>query len=85
MPYSDLNQAELFLEWRIESASGNCILFELGLKDFLDALDSAKKAPQCQLKLTKRHGQPVLCVEVCTNTRQTNKKGAAIGSEEAPG
>lgn len=63
MPYSDLNQKELFLEWRIESQSGNCILFELSIKNFLDALDSAKKAPQCQLKLTKRHSQPVLCVE----------------------
>lgn len=72
MPYSDLNQSELFLEWRIESASGNCILFELSLKNFLDALDSAKKAPQCQLKLTKRHGQPVLCVEVLCSTQHTH-------------
>ena len=63
MPYADLNQNELFMEWRIESQSENCILFELALQNFLDALNSARKAPQCQMKLTKRNGQPVLCVE----------------------
>jgi len=63
MPYTELNQTELFMEWRIESQSDNCILFEIALQNFLDALNSAKKAPQCQLKLTKRKGQPVLCVE----------------------
>eukprot|EP00614_Pseudopedinella_elastica_P004501 CAMPEP_0172602346 /NCGR_PEP_ID=MMETSP1068-20121228/22524_1 /TAXON_ID=35684 /ORGANISM="Pseudopedinella elastica, Strain CCMP716" /LENGTH=238 /DNA_ID=CAMNT_0013403651 /DNA_START=144 /DNA_END=860 /DNA_ORIENTATION=+ len=63
MSYADLNQEELFIEYRIESQSSNCILFELSLQNFLDALNSAKKAPQCQIKLTKRNGQAVLCVE----------------------
>ncbi len=63
MPFADLNQSEMFIEWRIESASSNTILFELSIQNFLDALNSAKKAPQCMMKLTKRGGQPVLSVE----------------------
>jgi hypothetical protein len=38
-------------------------LFEISIQNLLDALNSAKRAPQVSIKLTKRHGQPVLCVE----------------------
>lgn len=42
MSYASLNQSELFSEWRIESQSGNTILFEVELQNVLDALNSAR-------------------------------------------
>ena len=63
MSFADIQQNEVFEEWRIESQSDNCILIELSVPNFLEALSAAEKAPQCQLKLTKRNGLPVLCVE----------------------
>ena len=62
MPLKFLLQ-EIFEDWRIESQSDNCILIELSLPNLLDALQAAKNAPQCHMKLTKRNGNPVLCVE----------------------
>jgi len=63
LAFSALEQKELFHDWRIESQSGNCILLQLTLQNLLDALHSARNAPQCQLKLTKRNGQAALCLE----------------------
>ena len=55
---------EVFDDWRIESQSDNCILIELALPNFLEAMGGALKASAVvQMKLTKRNGQPVLCVE----------------------
>mmetsp|Transcript_24923 Transcript_24923/g.34158 ORF Transcript_24923/g.34158 Transcript_24923/m.34158 type:complete len:280 (-) Transcript_24923:433-1272(-) len=61
--FAELNVQGLFMEWRIESQSDNCILIEVGFQNLLDALNSARRAPQCQIKLTKRSGQPCLCLE----------------------
>jgi len=38
----DTSPQELFMEWRIESQSDNCILFEVALQNILDALNSAR-------------------------------------------
>lgn len=61
--FAQLNPEELFMDWRIESQTNNIILLEVQLQNILDALNSAKKAPQCQIKLAKRSGQACLCLE----------------------
>eukprot|EP00968_Pinguiococcus_pyrenoidosus_P023369 scaffold3726_cov270-Pinguiococcus_pyrenoidosus.AAC.9 len=61
--FAELQQDVLFSEYRIESQSENCILLEAGLANLGRALRSGRTAPLCQLKLTKRGGQPCLCLE----------------------
>lgn len=58
-----LLQDQLFSDYRIESQSNNCILFQISLENFLRALGSGKTAPTCQIKLVKRDGRPCLAVE----------------------
>lgn len=63
LTFADLSVRDVFAEWRIESQNENNILLELTLQNLLDALNSAKRAPACLLKLTKRDGKPILCLE----------------------
>jgi len=61
--FAEITQARLFSEYRLESMGGNCILFEIGISNLGRALTSGRSAPLCQLKLTKRMGQPCLSFE----------------------
>lgn len=62
-PPACIPQDMLFHEYRIESRAGNEILFEANVSLLLQALNSGKTAPTCQIKLAKRAGQPCLSVE----------------------
>ncbi|CAM9192989.1 unnamed protein product [Ascophyllum nodosum] len=64
--YAELQQDMLFHEYRIESRAGNEILFEANASLLLQALNSGRTAPTCQIKLAKRAGQPCLSVETRT-------------------
>ncbi|CAM9521126.1 unnamed protein product, partial [Choristocarpus tenellus] len=61
--FSELQQEVIFHEYRIESQSNNCILFEANASLLLQALNSGKSAPTCQMKLAKRQGMACLSVE----------------------
>ncbi|CAM9361929.1 unnamed protein product [Discosporangium mesarthrocarpum] len=61
--FSELEQEMLFYEYRIESQSNNCILFIANASLLLQALNSGRSAPTCQMKLAKRQGMPCLSVE----------------------
>lgn len=62
--YSELDPNTLFPDdYRIESQSGNTILFEIGLDHLTRALASGKNATQSQIKLVKRGQTPCLCFE----------------------
>lgn len=62
--YSELDPSILFPDdYRIESQSGNTILFEVGLDHLSKALASGKNASHSQLKLVKRGMTPCLCYE----------------------
>ncbi|CBJ30733.1 conserved unknown protein [Ectocarpus siliculosus] len=61
--YAELIQDMLFHEYRIESRAGNAILFEANASLLLQALNSGKTSPTCQIKLAKRAGQPCLSIE----------------------
>lgn len=65
----------LFHEYRIESRAGNEILFEANVSLLLQALNSGRTAPTCQIKLAKRAGQPCLSVE--TRVRKEGRGGGA--------
>ena len=62
--YSELDPKVLFPDdYRIESQSGNTILFEIGLDHLSRALASGKNAAHSQFKLVKRGVTPCLCYE----------------------
>ena len=61
--FAEMNAKYLFQDYRIESQSGNAILFEIGLDLFSWALASGKSAEFAQLKLVKRGTKPYLCFE----------------------
>jgi Hus1-like protein len=62
--YSVLDPKALFpAEYRIESQSGNTILFEIGLLHLSKALESGRNATDSQFKLVKRGMTPCLCYE----------------------
>jgi HUS1 checkpoint protein len=61
--YASMNGDLLFLEYRIESQSGNQILFEIALEHLSRALVSGKNAMASQMKLAKRGMTPCLCFE----------------------
>uniref|UniRef100_A0A7S1TZY9 Checkpoint protein n=1 Tax=Phaeomonas parva TaxID=124430 RepID=A0A7S1TZY9_9STRA len=61
--FAELAADKLFAEYRIESQSDDCILLEAGLANLARAFRSGRAAPLCLLKLTKRRGQPCLCLE----------------------
>jgi Hus1-like protein len=61
--YASMNGELLFLEYRIESQSGNQILFEIALEHLSRALLSGKNAMASQMKLVKRGMTPCLCFE----------------------
>jgi HUS1 checkpoint protein len=61
--FADLQQAQVFCEYRIESQSENCILFEVESTMLSTALSSGKEAPLIHMKLAKRAGQACLVIE----------------------
>lgn len=61
--FAEIRTSLLFVDYKIESQTGNTILFEIGLNQFAKALASAKYAALCQLKLVKRDNKPCLCFE----------------------
>jgi Hus1-like protein len=62
--YSELDSQFLFPDdYRIESQSGNTILFEIGLEHLTRALASGRNATHSQFKLVKRGMTPCLCYE----------------------
>lgn len=65
--YADLSAHDLFVDYKIASATKNCILFELRLNQLSQALSSGKSSTQCQLKLVKRDDKPCLSFETKAN------------------
>lgn len=65
--YAELNVAELFTDYKIQSQTQNTILFEMSLHNLSQAFSSGKAANQCQLKLVKRNSLPCLCFETKAN------------------
>jgi len=61
--FCELKSTNICQEYRIESQSGNSILFEIGITHLSGALLAGKNAPMCQLKLVKRNERPFLCFE----------------------
>ena len=61
--YSEIYPDELFKDYRIESRSGNQILFEISLEHLSKALSSGTQSHQSQMKLVKRGATPCLCFE----------------------
>ena len=61
--YSEILPEELFKDYRIESRSGNQILFEISLEHLAKALSSGTHSQHSQLKLVKRGATPCLCFE----------------------
>lgn len=61
--YSEIFPDELFKDYRIESRSGNQILFEISLEHLSKALSSGTQSHQSQMKLVKRGATPCLCFE----------------------
>ena len=61
--FTEIKCATIFSEYRIESQSGNQILFEIDLDLFSRALTSGRHAQVCDLKMVKRGSLPCLCLE----------------------
>lgn len=70
--FSELNQAEYFVDYRIESQSDNCIMFESSCALLSAALQSVKSALETQIKMAKRQGQPCLVVETRLSDMEMN-------------
>jgi HUS1 checkpoint protein len=60
--YSEILPGELFMDYRIESQSGNQILFQISMEHLAKALSSSKSGTS-QLKLVKRGATACLCFE----------------------
>ncbi|CAM9263793.1 unnamed protein product, partial [Phaeothamnion confervicola] len=73
--YAELKKDLLFEEYRIASQADNCIMFEINATILLRALTSVKNAPMCQIKLTKRQGQPCLSIETRVSDMFCNRRG----------
>ena len=64
----------LFHEYRIESRASNEILFETNASLLLQALNSGRTSPTCQIKLAKRSGQPCLSIETRVREGQRERE-----------
>jgi hypothetical protein len=61
--YSELHASSICTDYRIESLSGNNILFEIGLENFSNALASGRHAMLSMLRLVKRGMRTCLSFE----------------------
>jgi hypothetical protein len=68
--FAELSQRAIFIDYRIESQSGNLILIEIEISLLIKALNSGKQAPLSQLKLVKRGNHPCLCFESRVDLKQ---------------
>jgi hypothetical protein len=62
--YAEIYVNAMFQDYKINSLSGDCILFEIGLENFARALGSARRSHMCTLKLVKRGQQPCICCNI---------------------
>lgn len=75
----------LFHEYRIESRAQNQILFEANASLLLQALNSGRTSPTCQMKLAKRAGQPCLSIEARVRAREKGGERERRGGKEGRG